>query len=121
MEPSETNKVVESAKADKKLSPHEQWELVKESFLKGGTFDGCTGVPDFDFGPDCCGEHDYHYQNLDLSRRDSDRLLRECMQAKGYIVLPWVYWLGVRILGRSHYRKRQNETINSNAADAGGP
>jgi hypothetical protein len=98
------------------LSAREQWKLVKESFTKGLTFDGCSGVPDLNFGIDCCGEHDYHYQNLGVTRAEADKYLRQCMQDKGYWVLPWVYWIGVRLLGARHYRKRQNETTQTNAA-----
>jgi hypothetical protein len=85
------------AKNDDKLTFKEQWEIVKQGFKKGVKYDGCTAVPDFDFGADCCGEHDYHYQVGDISRRDADARMRACIKKKGYIILPWVYWLGVRV------------------------
>ena len=92
-----------------KLSFREQLNLVKEGFKKGFKYDGCTAVPDFDFGADCCGEHDYHYQAADISRAEADKKLRQCIQKKGYIVLPWIYWLGVRIFGKSYYDRNKND------------
>ena len=93
----------------------EQLQLVKEGFAKGFKYDGCTAVPDFDFGSDCCGEHDYHYQAGQISRAEADARLRKCIQRKGYVVLPWVYWLGVRIFGHNYYKRKQNETISSSS------
>jgi len=90
----------------------EQVKLVYEGLKKGFKYDGCTAVPDFDFGYDCCGEHDYHYQALDVTRAEADKRLRQCIQKKGYIILPWVYWLGVRIFGKEYWRKRQDEARN---------
>jgi hypothetical protein len=87
----------------------EQARIVREGFRKGVKYDGCTAVPDFDFGADCCGEHDYHYQLGTMSRADADKRLRRCIQKKGYVVLPWVFWLGVRVFGGRYYRKKQNE------------
>jgi hypothetical protein len=100
-----------------KLTFRSQYEIVKQGFQRGVKYDGCTAAPDFDFGADCCGEHDYHYQVGDLSRREADTRLRECLRAKGYFVLPWVYWLGVRVFGREHYRKLQNEKVNVDRSD----
>lgn len=93
-----------------KLTFKEQWDIVKKGWAVGVKYDGCTGVPDFDFGADCCGEHDYHYQVGDISRFEADRKLRECLRAKGYFVLPWIYWLGVRIFASGvwdRYRKEE--------------
>jgi hypothetical protein len=74
--------------------------------------DGCTGVPDFDFRK-CCEAHDRHYAaDSTLSRAEADRRLRLCIQAKGrrkrggllfYQPVSWLYWIGVRALGKSHY------------------
>jgi hypothetical protein len=86
----------------------DQCKLVWEGVKKGYKYDGCTASPDLNFGSDCCGEHDYHYQDTDVSRAEADKRLRECIQKKGYIVLPWVYWLGVRIFGSRHYKKSRN-------------
>jgi len=96
-----------------KLGFKDQCKLVYEGLQKGFKYDGCTAVPDFDFGSDCCGEHDYHYQANDCSRAEADKRLRECIQKKGYVVLPWVYWLGVRIFGRNYWKTKQNEKPDS--------
>jgi hypothetical protein len=104
---------------DEHLTFKEQWAIVKDGFSKGVKYDGCTGVPDFDFGADCCGEHDYHYQLTDVSRLEADTRLRECLRAKGYFLLPWIYWLGVRVFGGRFYRKKQNEN-NANGSDPSG-
>ncbi len=66
------------------------------------TNDGCSGVPDFDFKA-CCDKHDLFYRNGIVSRREADRVLRECIRANGWILLPWVYWVGVRIAGWRFY------------------
>lgn len=103
------------------LTFKEQYQLVKDGLSKGVKYDGCTAVPDFDFGADCCGEHDYHYQVGDISRSAADARLRECLRAKGYFLMPWIYWLGVRIFGRAHYKKLRNEhesVTGNNGSDA---
>jgi hypothetical protein len=92
-----------------KLGFREQCQIVWDGIKRGVKYDGCTGVPDFDFGADCCGEHDYHYQLSDISRAEADRRLRECLRKKGYFVLPWVYWFGVRVFGWKFYRTKQTE------------
>lgn len=89
-----------------KLEFKEQCKVVWEGLKKGFTYDGCTAVPDFDFGSDCCGEHDTYYQSKEISRAEADRRLRKCMQQKGYLVLPWVYWIGVRIAGGFFWNKK---------------
>jgi len=86
------------------LSFREQCEIVWDGLKKGIKYDGCTGVPDFNFGKDCCGEHDYYYQTGLVSRAEADRRLRNCLRKKGYFVLPWVYYLGVRLLGSNYYK-----------------
>jgi hypothetical protein len=103
-------------RSNDKLTFKEQWEVVKKGFAKGVKYDGCTASPDLDFGADCCGEHDAHYQLGDVSRAEADRNMRRCIAKKGYVVLPWVYWLGVR-LGAGwkwkEYRNKNEETTGS--------
>jgi len=70
------------------------------------TSDGCTGVPDLDFRA-CCEKHDFAYRNGTLSRAEADRELRRCIADHGYLLLPWIYWIGVRLFGRRHYRGRR--------------
>lgn len=101
------------------LTFKEQYEVVKAGFKRGVKYDGCTAVPDLDFGADCCNEHDAHYQLADITRAEADAKLRRCLQEKGYVVLPWVYWLGVRVFGRNYYKRLRNEdNSNSPPSDA---
>ncbi len=65
--------------------------------------DGCSMAPDLDIGA-CCRRHDFHYRNGTVSRHEADALLRECITAHGYRLLPWLYWAGVRLFGRRSYR-----------------
>jgi hypothetical protein len=92
-----------------KLNFREQLKVVWEGIKKGYKYDGCTAVPDFDFGADCCGEHDTYYQDLTITRAEADKKLRECIQKKGYILLPWVYWLGVRLFAGGVWEQRQRK------------
>jgi hypothetical protein len=110
----------ELAKCDLKFS--EQCKLVWEGAKKGFSYDGCTAVPDFDFGYDCCGEHDYHYQARDISRAEADEKLRKCILAKGIpssiLGIPYnsswflagAYYLGVRIFGGFFWYKRKKQS-----------
>ncbi len=84
-------------------------DFVKSGLLKGYTFDGCTNAPDLN-AVECCNRHDYDYQNMGVSRAEADNRLRRCMQRKGWIILPWVYWAAVRVFGRSHFTRRQDES-----------
>ena len=84
----------------------EQCKLVWSGIKRGFTYDGCTVVPDFNFGNDCCNEHDYHYQAQEISRREADSRMRECISRKGYKPLAWVYWTGVRVLGWIWWHRR---------------
>jgi hypothetical protein len=88
-----------------KLTYRQQLALLKRSCKS----DGCTGVPDFDFGSDCCAEHDLNYQVGDISRAEADKLMRQCIQAKGYILLPWVYWAGVRLFAGPIWRRYRKQ------------
>lgn len=95
-----------------KLGFQEQCKVVWEGVKKGFKYDGCTASPDFDFGADCCGEHDTYYQDFSVSRAEADRRLRECIKKKGYVVLPWVYWGMVRLFGRHAWNKHRQEARN---------
>jgi hypothetical protein len=103
-------------RSNDKLTFKEQWEVVKKGFAKGVKYDGCTASPDLDFGADCCGAHDADYQLGDVSRAEADRALRDCISKKGYVVLPWVYWAGVRLFAGGvwkRYRNKNEETTGS--------
>lgn len=96
---------VQEPKETGKLSTWEQTKFIAKGIKEGYKYDGCTAVPDFNFGADCCNLHDYFYRTHAVTRSMADRKLRECIQRKGYIVLPWIYWLGVRIFGRRFWNK----------------
>ena len=97
-------------KKDEQLGFLDQARIVREGFRKGVKYDGCTGVPDFDFGYDCCGEHDAHYQLGDITRWEADKRLRQCIQKKGYTFLAWTYWFGVRVLAGGVWKRYRNKT-----------
>ncbi len=101
----------ETMKFECHLDFKDQCKLVWRGLKKGFKYDGCTAVPDFNFGLDCCGEHDYHYQSRKLDRASADKRMRECIQKKGYIVLPWIYWFGVRTFGWFWWNKRSKIPI----------
>lgn len=79
--------------------------IVKD--LKQFNSDGCTASPDFDFR-ECCERHDKDYYSCRFTRKQADIRLRECIAGKGYKVLPWIYYYGVRIFGGPHYNKRKS-------------
>lgn len=91
------------------LTFKEQCQIVWDGLKKGVKYDGCTAVPDFNFGSDCCGEHDYHYQLTTVSKWEADKRLRQCIIKKGYPFIAWCYWIGLTIGGYPFYRKKQNE------------
>jgi len=110
MEVSNPKQVLESElEKSEKLGFLDQARIVRAGFSKGVKYDGCTAVPDFDFGADCCGEHDYHYQIGDISRWEADKHLRQCIRKKGYLVLSWTYWLGVRIFAGGVWKRYRAE------------
>lgn len=89
------------------LTFKEQCLIVYEGLKRGVKYDGCTAVPDFDFGKDCCAEHDFHYQIGDCSRYEADKRLRDCISKKGYKGIAWAYFIGVRLLGWKFYKGKK--------------
>lgn len=102
------------------LSFKEQCKIVAEGIKKGFSYDGCTAVPDFNFGYDCCGEHDYYYQSKEVDRAVADKKLYECILRKGipyklFGVIPGnsnaalatIYYIGVRLAGWFFWNKRK--------------
>jgi len=71
--------------------------------------DYCTKAPDIIFGldlSDSCKEHDEEYRDREISRKEADIQFRENIKAKGGIgmfVIAWIYYIGVRLFGKSHY------------------
>ncbi|QLH05848.1 hypothetical protein [Nitrosopumilus ureiphilus] len=68
---------------------------------------GCTGVPDFDI-EECCNEHDrcYWRGGTEEDRKNCDLQFYNCIKNKGGIfhgILAWIYYVGVRVLGKSHF------------------
>lgn len=117
----EKNELEQELDKDERLGFKEQVAIVRQGFAKGVKYDGCTAVPDFDFGADCCGEHDFHYQQTDVSKWRADWRLKQCISKKGYPLIGWAYWVGLTIGGWFFYRKKQNEknTVNDpNRSDA---
>jgi hypothetical protein len=106
---------------DEHLGFADQVRVVRDGFRKGVKYDGCTAVPDFDFGADCCGEHDTHYQLGDISRAEADRRLRECIKKKGYTGLAWAYWLGVRVFAGGVWKRYRTKDETIVRADDVGP
>lgn len=83
--------------------------------FKKAVSDGCTGVPDFEF-TECCVYHDIAYDN-GMSRFKADLDLFLCMRNtlitnnknKGLKrLLPYVFFIGVRIFGKNHFKKNKN-------------
>ena len=53
----------------------------------------------------CCEQHDKNYAaDTQVTRREADRQLRECVIEKGHPVRAWVMWVGVRLFGWIFYR-----------------
>lgn len=60
--------------------------------------DGCDMADDMVLS-DSCNEHDLLYSTGEVSRAEADNLLRKSVASKGFPVLAWVCWLGVRMFG----------------------
>lgn len=62
--------------------------------------DGCSVVPDLDFGA-CCEAHDraYWQGGACADRAAADRALAACMRERGHPLLAGVYQAGVRVGG----------------------
>ena len=71
----------------------------------------CTHSPNGDFNH-CCIEHDAYYSDGSISRLEADNKLFKCIVSKKgrsiinqawHVVVAFVYWLGVRLFGKSKY------------------
>lgn len=59
----------------------------------------CTLAPDLNFS-EACWSHDAEYGDpTSTDRAGADRRLRQAIAAKGWHVVPWLYWIGVRLFG----------------------
>lgn len=99
------------------------WERVKRiaKALKG---DGCTGVPDLTYKK-CCDRHDIHYRTkmrledtgipTPITRAEADKEMFKCMRETGKtpiigsIIVPGLYWLGVRLFGSGAWNKDRSK------------
>jgi len=84
------------------MTTHDPNILQRIKAIKDFVSDGCTMAPDLTFS-DCCYEHDIYYVTGAVNRKEADRCLRKCIAAKGFPVLAWIYWLGVRLFGWVFY------------------
>lgn len=68
------------------------------------TSDGCTLWPDGPWGG-CCVAHDYAYWKGGTAkmRKQADKDLRDCVAARGYPVIGWVMYVGVRLFGSVYW------------------
>ena len=95
----------------------QKWKGFKQTVS-----DGCTMSPDMNFRV-CCEEHDFYYKKREkdtgISRRVADKRLRLCIKERWKfkttifgktftlrpILLPWIYWCGVRCIGWRFWMK----------------
>jgi hypothetical protein len=114
--------VEEAAAKSEKLGYIDQAKIVLAGIKKGVHYDGCTAVPNFDFGFDCCGEHDAHYQLQDIPKSEADTKLRQCIIKKGYPMVAWFYYIGVSTVGWIFYKRKakefERETIGEQISDS---
>ena len=82
------------------MKPRKAKQVIQD--VKQFSRDGCSYVPNFKF-LDCCLLHDYYYVTNEISRREADKKLYDCIKNEGYPILAWIYWLGVRLLGKDAY------------------
>jgi len=97
-----------------KLRARNAWRAIKG--------DGCSAVPDWhDDYTECCNRHDADYrtgydeEGRAITRRQADERLRACMKAKaktpfGQFILTPLYFAGVRLFGRKHWRGAHDNT-----------
>lgn len=68
----------------------------------------CTFLPPNTKFEPCCKLHDEEYWFGEITRKESDKRLRECVAAKGHPIFAWFVWAAVRVFGHWHwvrYRK----------------
>lgn len=63
------------------------------------------------YGNASCAVHDWLYDQGRLSRRECDDVLYRALRAEGVARWrAWIFWIGVRIGGKSHYNAGQLKT-----------
>lgn len=79
------------------------YESVKEKF------DGCTAVPDFDFGETCCNRHDFDYLTKRVTRAEADLKFYRCVKRSGKPIIAAVYYVGVRLFGWYFWNRKKDK------------
>ena len=75
--------------------------------------DGCTAWPDFDY-KECCAEHDFYYVNdVGVTTREADAILRDCIRSKGgwHKIMGWLVWIGVRVYSKNVRGRKEFEWL----------
>lgn len=54
---------------------------------------------------ECCKRHDRRYANKRLTRNQADKLLFRCVKRKSNIIMAFIMFTGIRILGWYWYDK----------------
>ncbi len=101
-------KIIDTAAEQARMMKHVGARCFRDPDL---TTDGCSSIPDLNFKK-CCEIHDYFYRNPNpkISRAYVDQQFRKCMQQKWPgVVMPWVYWAGVRMFGWVAWNKKRKK------------
>lgn len=90
------------------FSERKGFATAAKELIKG---DGCTGVPDF-WWRECCDEHDRDYTDKKMTRAKADMKFYRCLRKKAktifgqWLIAP-LYYVGVRLLAKSHWNSSQ--------------
>lgn len=84
----------------------EQYRIIAHGIAHAVKMNGCTLAPDFDFGAICCNVHDVRYELQDVTRKEADWEMRECIRSyvgpdgkTNYALVANVYYAFVRAFG----------------------
>jgi len=68
------------------------------------TKDNCTKFPEGNWTK-CCLQHDEDYETggTEKDRKKADKKLKNCVTKKGHMFIALIMYIGVRILGKSHF------------------
>ncbi|MEO6049942.1 MAG: hypothetical protein ABIP78_01240 [Pyrinomonadaceae bacterium] len=82
------------------IAPTLNQTIAKRAMPDEFVSDGCSLFPDGNYRA-CCVEHDkaYYFGGTKKERKAADRLLRDCVRAKGHRFLAPAMYIGVRIGG----------------------
>ena len=88
----------------KRLTANECLGLAKSVAKKAAKGkDNCSYSPEFNF-TECCRRHDdlYDFVRRPEERKAADKILRNCIRAKGHPILASIYYRAVRWFGWLH-------------------